>query len=124
MLFFVRYGRHLDREVCLGDVCDSGRVNDRFRRLPPRIEPLYETQDVSAPPPLPEVSETIGLTAAGQIADLERLAGAIARRPDQRGSAPLVHDPAQRGWRRRVLVVVFGALALGMVAVAVMTWVG
>ena len=99
-------------------------MNNRFRRLPPRIEPLYETQDVSAPPPLPEVPETIGLTAAGQVADFERLASAIARRPDQRGPALLVHHPAQRGWRRWVLVVVLGALALGMVVVAVMTWIG
>lgn len=99
----------------LDGVCDSGRVNDRFGRLPPRIEPLYETQNVSAPPPLPEVPETIGLTAAGQVAGLEQLADAIARRPDR---------PGRRGGRRWVLVVVFGALAFGMVAVAVMTWIG
>ena len=98
-------------------------MNNRYRRLPPRIEPLYETQDVSAPPPLPEVPETIGLTAAGQVADFERLASAIARRPDRRAPALLVHDPPQRGWRRWVLVVVFGALTLGMVAV-VLIWIG
>jgi hypothetical protein len=87
-------------------------MNNRSRKLPPRIEPRYETHDVSDPPPLPEVRETIWLTPAGGVAGYEQLASAIAR------------HPAQHRRRRWVLVALFGALAVGMVAVAVMSRVG
>jgi hypothetical protein len=64
------------------------------------------------------------LTPAGQVADLERLAIATARHPGPTGPAPLVRDPAQHGRRRWVLVALFGAFALGMVAVAVLYQIG
>ncbi|MEU4713031.1 hypothetical protein AB0F73_05115 [Micromonospora purpureochromogenes] len=54
-------------------------MDDRYRQLPPRIEPRYETQPVSEPPPLPEVEETVGLTAAGQVQDISRFAGGMTR---------------------------------------------
>jgi hypothetical protein len=91
-------------------------MDNRFRRLPPRIEPRYETQDVSDPPPLPEVEETNWLTPAGEVAAYEQMAKAIARDPDR----PLVH----LGRRRRVLVAICGALVLGMLAAAVASAVG
>ncbi|MFG2103051.1 hypothetical protein ACGFJ5_20880 [Micromonospora echinaurantiaca] len=91
-------------------------MSDRFRRLPPRIEPRYETQDVSPPPPLPEVSETVGLTAGGQVADIERFAEAVVRdRP--------VASPAG-GRARRVLVFLLAVMALGMLALSVLSWWG
>ncbi|MGS2613314.1 hypothetical protein ACVCAH_02065 [Micromonospora sp. LZ34] len=76
-------------------------MSDRFRRLPPRIEPRYETQDVSAPPPLPEVSETVGLTAGGQVADFERFTDALVRAQ----AAPRPADGRPRRSRHRVLAV-------------------
>ncbi|WP_446217052.1 hypothetical protein [Micromonospora sp. IBHARD004] len=124
MLDFTAVRRPGRCAVRLGGVCDIDGMDNRFRKLPPRIEPRYETHDVSDPPPLPDVPQTIGLTPAGQVADLERLAIAIARQPGRTGPAPLVRDPAQHGRRRWVLVALFGALALGMVAVAVMNQTG
>ncbi|GID98553.1 hypothetical protein ACFQFC_17675 [Amorphoplanes digitatis] len=76
-------------------------MDNRFRKLPPRIEPLYETQDVSDPPPLPEVQQTSWLSPAGTVAGYEQLADAFA------------HQPAQHRWRRRVLVALFATLLLG-----------
>lgn len=101
-------------------VCHAGLVSDRFRRLPPRIEPRYETQDVSPPRPLPEVSETVGLTAGGQVADLQRFAEAVAR--DR--AAPHQSEGQPRRSRHRVLVFLLAALALGMLAVSVLSWWG
>ncbi|SCG80660.1 hypothetical protein GA0070609_6567 [Micromonospora echinaurantiaca] len=95
-------------------------MSDRFRRLPPRIEPRYETQDVSPPPPLPEVSETVGLTAGGQVADFERFAEAVAR---DRAVAGPAGGRARRS-RHRVLVFLLAVLALGMLAVSVLSWWG
>jgi hypothetical protein len=95
-------------------------MENRFRRLPPRIEPRYETQDVSGPPPLPEVRETIGLTVAGQVADFERLADALARQPRPDLVRPVSSDPARPGRRRWLLVALFGALALVMIAVVLL----
>jgi hypothetical protein len=82
-------------------------MDNRFRRLPPRIEPRYETQPASDPPPLPEVRETNWLSPAGGLLGYEQLADAIA------------HRPAQHRWRRRVLVAIFAALLLGALAAAV-----
>ncbi|MEU5943446.1 hypothetical protein ABZ807_30760 [Micromonospora sp. NPDC047548] len=60
-------------------------MDDRYRQLPPRIEPRYQTQPVSAPPPLPEVEETVGLTAAGQVEDFSRFADGMTRSGPMRG---------------------------------------
>jgi hypothetical protein len=79
-------------------------MGNRFRKLPPRIEPRYETHDVSDPPPLPEVTQTSWLSPAGTVAGYEQLADAITRRP------------AQHRWRRRVLVGLFAVLFLGALA--------
>jgi hypothetical protein len=76
-------------------------MDNRFRKLPPRIEPRYETHDVSDPPPLPEVRQTSWLSPAGAVAGYEQLADAIA------------HQPVQHRWRRRVLVALFATLLLG-----------
>jgi len=78
---------------------------DRFRKLPPRIEPRYETHDVSDPPPLPEVNQASWLTPAGTVAGFEQLADAVA------------HQPVRHRWRRRVVVALFATLALGSLAV-------
>jgi hypothetical protein len=84
-------------------------MDNRFRKLPPRIEPRYETQDVSDPPPLPEVQETSWLSPAGGVAGYEQLADAIA------------NHPAQHRWRRRVLVALFATLLLGTLIAALMS---
>lgn len=86
-------------------------MNHRFRKLPPRIEPRYETHDVSDPPPLPQVEETNWLTPAGGVAAYEQMAQAIAR---DRTSTHL-------GRRRRVLVAICAFLLLGALAAAVAT---
>ncbi|WP_446212198.1 hypothetical protein [Micromonospora sp. IBSANI012] len=65
-------------------------MNDRYRQLPPRIEPRYETQPVSEPPPLPEVEETVGLTAAGQVQDISRFAEGMTRSGPTRGNGALL----------------------------------
>jgi hypothetical protein len=86
-------------------------MENRFRRLPPRIEPRYETQDVSPPPPLPQVRETVSFTPAGQVAGFERLADAAAsatgRRPVPR-RLPLLFTLAV------VLVALLLAIAVGV----------
>ncbi|MBQ0895608.1 hypothetical protein KBX37_21330 [Micromonospora sp. U56] len=64
-------------------------MDDRYRQLPPRIEPRYETQPVSGPPPLPEVEETVGLTAAGQVQDFSRFADGMTRSGPRRGNGAL-----------------------------------
>ncbi|WP_446217304.1 hypothetical protein [Micromonospora sp. IBHARD004] len=87
-------------------------MDNRFRRLPPRIEPRYQTHDVSDPPPLPEVGETSWLTPAGEIAGFERLASAVARNSDRTGS-----NAVKQRRRGRVLVILYIALSLGIVAV-------
>jgi hypothetical protein len=107
--------------VRLGGTCDIDGMENRFRQLPPRIEPRYETQDVSGQPPLPEVPETIGLTVAGQVADLERLAGALARAPRPDPARPVSSGPARPGGRRWMLVALFGTLALVMIAVVLVS---
>jgi hypothetical protein len=85
-------------------------VENRFRKLPPRIQPVYETEPVSDPPPLPEVRETSWLSPAGQVAAYEQLAEAVSR-------------PAQRGWRRGVVVAWAAAVLLvGLLAVLVGWW--
>lgn len=61
---------------------------------------------MSGPPPLPEVRETIGLTPGGEVTDFERFATALARQPEPHGTG------------RRVLVVLLGALAVGMAVMA------
>ncbi|MGN9803008.1 hypothetical protein [Micromonospora sp. L32] len=65
-------------------------MDDRYRQLPPRIEPRYETQPVSGPPPLPEVEETVGLTAAGQVQDFSRFADGMIRSGPTRGNGALL----------------------------------
>ncbi|MEH0820919.1 MULTISPECIES: hypothetical protein [unclassified Micromonospora] len=65
-------------------------MDDRYRHLPPRIEPRYETQPVSGPPPLPEVEETIGLTAGGQVQDFSRLADGLTGSGPTRGNGVLL----------------------------------
>ncbi|MGN9807388.1 hypothetical protein [Micromonospora sp. L32] len=87
-------------------------MDNRFRRLPPRIEPRYETHDVSNPPPLPEVEETSWLTPAGEVAGFERLASAVARNSDRTGS-----EPVRQRRRGRALVIFYIALTLGIIAV-------
>ncbi|MEV4656673.1 hypothetical protein [Micromonospora sp. NPDC049301] len=87
-------------------------MDNRFRRLPPRIEPLYETQDVSGPPPLPEVEETSWLTPAGEVAGFERLGAAVARNSERAGS-----DPVRQLRRGRALVILYIVLTLGIIAV-------
>ncbi|MEH1164793.1 hypothetical protein V6V47_05335 [Micromonospora sp. CPCC 205539] len=61
-------------------------MDNRFRRLPPRIKPLYETHDVIPPPPLSEVNEASWLTPAGEVAGFEQLASAVARNSERTGS--------------------------------------
>ncbi|MET8834574.1 hypothetical protein ABZV78_11740 [Micromonospora sp. NPDC004540] len=87
-------------------------MDNRFRHLPPRIEPRYETHDVSGPPPLPEVEETSWLTPAGEVAAFEQLASAVARNSDRTGS-----EPVRQRRRGRALVILSIALALGTIAV-------
>ena len=83
---------------------------NRFRKLPPRIHPRYETQPVSDPPLSPEVQPTNWLTPAGQVAAYEQLADAVTR-------------PTRRRWRRGVVVVwAVAALALGLVAAVMALW--
>lgn len=91
-------------------------MDHRFRKLPPRIEPKYETHDVSDPPPLPEVEETNWLTPAGGVAAYEQMAEAIARDRDR--------TSAHLGRRRRVLVAICAVLLLGTLAAAVVSAVG
>jgi hypothetical protein len=81
-------------------------MDNRFRKLPPRIEPRYETQEVSDPPPLPDVPQTNWLSPAGGVAGYEQLATAMAR------------HPAQHRWRRWVLIALFGTLVLAAIAAA------
>ncbi|SCE69774.1 hypothetical protein GA0074696_0295 [Micromonospora purpureochromogenes] len=83
-------------------------MNDRYRQLPPRIEPRYMTQPVSGPPPLPEVAETVGLTAAGQVQDISRFAEGMTRSGPTRGNGALLAVLSVLA----VLVIVF-ALWLG-----------
>ncbi|MGW3607666.1 hypothetical protein [Micromonospora sp. NPDC005161] len=87
-------------------------MDNRFRRLPPRIEPLYETQDVSGPPPLPHVEETSWLTPAGEVAGFEQLSSAVARGSERTGS-----EPVRQRRRGRALVILYIVLVLGTIAV-------
>jgi hypothetical protein len=89
-------------------------MRNRFRRLPPRIEPLYETEDVTPPRPLPEVRETNWLTPGGEVAGFTQLADALAR--DDAVSGRL---PARRPTRHRLLVSLLALFALMFVAAAV-----
>ena len=70
-------------------------MRNRFRRLPSRIEPLYETVDVTPPRPLPDVRETNWLTAV-------------------RG-----HVPARRPTRHRLIVGLIALFALVVVVASV-----
>ncbi|MFC8617243.1 hypothetical protein ACFT9M_12600 [Micromonospora purpureochromogenes] len=87
-------------------------MDNRFRRMPPRIEPRYVTHVVSKPPPLPEVEETSWLTPAGEVAGFERLASAVARNSDRTGS-----EPVRQRRRGKALVILYIALSLGTIAV-------
>ena len=66
-----------------------------YRRLPPRVRPTGSEQDVSPPPPLPEVKETVSFTPAGQVRAYEQLAEAAT-------SAP------RRSWPRAVVLAILG----------------
>ncbi|MFG3577224.1 hypothetical protein [Micromonospora chersina] len=89
-------------------------MDNRFRRLPPRIEPRYETRDVSGPPQWPEVQETNWLTPAGEVAGFERLASAVARSSDRTGS-----NSVRQRRHGRALVILYIALAVGTVAAGI-----
>ena len=98
----------------MGGVCHAGAMRNRFRRLPPRIEPLYETEDVTPPRPLPEVRETNWLTAGGEVAGFTQLADALARDTAVRGRVP-----APRPTRHRLLIALLVLFALVLVAAGV-----
>ncbi|MGV9809999.1 hypothetical protein [Micromonospora chersina] len=89
-------------------------MENRFRRLPPRIEPRYETHQVSDPPPLPEVGETNWLTPAGEVAAFEGLAAAVARNSDRAGP-----NAVRQRRRGRALVHLYLAMGLGVSAVGI-----
>ena len=89
-------------------------MRNRFRRLPSRIEPLYETVDVTPPRPLPEVRETNWLTAGGEVAGFTQLADALARADAVRG-----HVPARRPTRHRLIVGLIALFALVVVVASV-----
>ncbi|MEH1057071.1 hypothetical protein V6U89_17950 [Micromonospora sp. CPCC 206171] len=69
---------------------ETRAIDDRYRQLPPRIEPHCETQPASGPLPLPEVEETVGLTAAGQVQDISRFADGMTRSGPTRGNGALL----------------------------------
>ncbi|MGN9811790.1 hypothetical protein ACTMSW_20820 [Micromonospora sp. BQ11] len=83
-------------------------MDDRFRKLPPRIEPTYETEDVSNRPPTPEVRETNPWSPAGEVAGYKRFTDGV------------LHVPYARARTRRaatLLVVSVAVVLLAMVAV-------
>ncbi|MFC8618413.1 hypothetical protein ACFT9M_18640 [Micromonospora purpureochromogenes] len=81
-------------------------MDDRYRQLPPRIEPRYQTQPVSEPPPLPEVEETVGLTAAGQVQDISRFADGMTR------SGPTRSGPTRGNGALLAILIVLAVLAI------------
>ncbi|MEV1142892.1 hypothetical protein [Micromonospora sp. NPDC049799] len=79
-------------------------MDDRFRKLPPRIEPTYATEDVSNRPPTPEVRETSPWSPAGEVSGYERLTDGI------------LHAPYAQARTRRVALVTVGTVAVVMLA--------
>jgi hypothetical protein len=92
-------------------------MRNRFRRLPPRIAPLYETVDVTPPRPLPEVRETTWLTAGGEVAGFTQLADALARDTAVRGRVPARRPARHRLFIGLVALVVLTVVVASLVAV-------
>jgi hypothetical protein len=72
----------------------------RYRQLPPRVRPTGTEQDVSPPPPSPEVKYVSGLSPAGGVQAYEQLA-------DYMTTAP------RTSWRRTSVLIILG---LGLLA--------